>query len=175
MKHFWIILVIISGCTTIPHPVTGDKISIPRNYKDKIDFDLTLMYKNDNASVNSNADLITFFETSGIFIEINTINPLIGSLYRELKVPADGNAKTSIKLYLREFNKGEITITIMPIYRRNSITRGMIRKLSEFANIDSIIPSFSNEKQRWINNKSKTELIKKLNKLMNPLGYIIIE
>ena len=43
MKHFWIILVIISGCTTIPHPVTGDKISIPRNYKDKIDFDLTLM------------------------------------------------------------------------------------------------------------------------------------
>ena len=90
-------------------------------------------------------------------------------------MPADGNAKTSIKLYLREFNKGEITITIMPIYRRNSITRGMIRKLSEFANIDSIIPSFSNEKQRWINNKSKTELIKKLNKLMNPLGYIIIE
>ena len=40
---------------------------------------------------------------------------------------------------------------------------------------DSIIPSFSNEKQRWINNKSKAELIKKLNKLMNPLGYIIIE
>ena len=89
MKHFWIILVIISGCTTIPHPVTGDKTSIPSNYKDKIDFDLTLMYKNDNVSVNSNADLITFFETSGIFIEINTINPLIGCLLYTSPSPRD--------------------------------------------------------------------------------------
>ena len=82
MKHRYIILLIIVGCTSnIKHPVTEDSISIPRNYEDKIDFDLTLLYEFDTTiqSKDNISKLISSFETSGLFIEVQSLNPLLGS------------------------------------------------------------------------------------------------
>ena len=55
MKHRYIILLLIVGCTSnIKHPVTEDSILIPRNSEDKIDFDLTLFYKFDTTNKSKN-------------------------------------------------------------------------------------------------------------------------
>ena len=145
MKHPCIILLLIVGCTSnIKHPVTEDSISIPRNYEDKIDFDLTLLYEFDTTiqSKDNISKIISSFETSGLFIEVQSLNPLLGSFFSDLEVAANGRAQS------------------------------FIQKFSDLTNIN--ISSFSNGRQRWIIKESKDELINKLNKIMTPLGFIYV-
>ena len=175
MKHRYIILLLILGCTSnIKHPVTEDSISIPRNYEDKIDFDLTLLYEFDTTiqPKDNISKLISSFETSGLFIEVQSLNPLLGSFFSDLEVAANGRAKSSVRVIIKELKNEEITFTLMPSYQRGGFTQSFIQKLSDFININ--ISSFSNGRQRWIIKESKDELINKLNKIMTPLGFVYV-
>ena len=175
MKHRCLILLLIVGCTSnIKHPVTEDSISIPRNYEDKIDFDLTLLYEFDTTiqSKDNISKLISSFETSGLFIEVQSLNPLLGSFFSDLEVAANGRAKSSVRVIIKELKNEEITFTLMPSYQRGGFTQSFIQKLSDLTNFN--ISSFSNGRQRWIIKESKDELINKLNKIMTPLGFVYV-
>ena len=140
--------VIAFSCATfVSHPVTGEKIAIPPNYENKIDFDLTLTYINPNS--NDNSEFISVFEKAGLSIDLKSISPLLGTIDSELKVIAEGNANTWVRLNLKELKKGEIMISILPTYGGAQ----------------------TGTTQKWIIKESKADLIKKLDDLLNPIGF----
>ena len=46
--------------------------------------------------------LISSFETSGLFIEVQSLNPLLGSFFSDLEVAANGRAKSSVRVIIKE-------------------------------------------------------------------------
>jgi len=157
MKLFYsgIFLILLFGCATyVNHPVTGEKIAIPPNMVNKIDFDLTIYYASEASDKINSGKIIQQFQAGGMALEITSIDPLIAKSQTNMVL---GNllieAGTIARISINEIEKGTISIFILPTY--SGAPAGSI--------------------QRWILIKSRETLIIRINKLLNPIGYFYIE
>jgi len=144
---FWL------GCASIiNHPITGEKISVPPEFVNKIDFDLTIQYKTDKQNQNSGGKVVSALEEAGMSLDLTSLEPLLATSDSEITLgdlTLTGIFPTYVTLSFKELEIGVFTITIKPTF--GGYPDGTINK--------------------WILIESKELLIERMNKIMNPIGY----
>ena len=63
----------------VNHPVTGEKIPVPPQFIDKIDFDLTIEYQIDSDKQSNNGKFVSALEESGISLDATSLEPLLAT------------------------------------------------------------------------------------------------
>ena len=141
------------GCASmVNHPVTGEKISVPPQFIDKIDFDLTIEYQIDSEKQSNNGKFVSALEESGISLDATSLEPLLATSNSQVtlgELALKGYFPTYAKLSFKELEAGIITITIKPTF--GGYPAGTIN--------------------RWILIEAKELLIDKMDKMLNPIGY----
>ena len=146
-------LLLIVGCANfINHPITGEKIPVPSEFVNKIDFDLTIQYKMDIQNQYGGGKVVAALEEAGMSLDLASLEPLLATSDSEITLgdlTLTGIFPTYATLSFKELEIGVITITIKPTFGGYPV--GTINK--------------------WILIESKELLIERMNKIMNPIGY----
>ena len=141
------------GCASmVNRPVTGEKIPVPPQFIDKIDFDLTIEYQIDSDKQSNNGKFVSALEESGISLDATSLEPLLATSNSQVtlgELALKGNFPTYATLSFKELEAGIITITIKPTFGGYPV--GTINK--------------------WILIEAKELLIDKMDKMLNPIGY----
>jgi len=155
--HLLVSCVLFVGCASvINHPITGEKVPVPNEFIDKIDFDLTVEYKNGSQGENKTGKLVSAMEEAGISLDVTSLEPLLATSDTELTLgdlSLTGYYPTYVTLSFKELDAGVITTSIKPTF--GGYPSGTINK--------------------WILIDAKKILIQRMDKIFNPLGYKYLE
>ena len=143
---------LMSCASMVNHPITGEKIPVPPQFIDRIDFDLTIEYKIDSEKQSNSGKFVSVLEESGISLDATSLEPLLATSSSQVtlgELALTGNFPTYATLSFKELEAGIITITINPTF--GGYPEGTINK--------------------WILIDAKELLIEKMDKMLNSIGY----